>query len=875
MNARLTKESRNLRPAWISGLLIMSLFLLPQQEFTQIQLLALCFWVGCCLVAVTPFARDWSLGGLSLMMAQPISRATVWEEKLRAAVRALIPITLVFAAINVILLNGLTSREAIEIALGSAALAPVFAITIGFWISVRIGDPRAAIFLTLLAILVLIAIALLVSTLLQFAISPMIVGAMLVIGTAPWSYHRARRAFLQWEDYHPLGQEIAFNLHGATSRRTTGPFANLRALVSKELHLQQTNFIFIAGLLVSGYLIRLENYRWGALSMMCSLIALFGPALLGIGAVCEEHRLDIAPQQVTLPKGVKRQWWVKYLFVVTLGTLLGAVCIWASHTLVAANVHANTPLSFFKIGLLSTFMADRVDLVYAVLYLGAVAATTALGMAIAASMHRYVLSIVVATLLYVGCSLAAPFFTSWAFAHAEHFQSLHRHTELVVFAMGVFLLPVAIHFGIANLRRVHGGRHAGISIVLASLAAIMVAAASAHAIYLRSWEVILPREKSGPAILSQDEYASFLPDLRRGIAVDSQGRIWKSTFTRWWGLDPSFHLKDGRPIWKTAVASYDHYVALQTNGTLWTKGQEQFVRAPGNRVAERGWKTETPEELRQLGSDSDWTTLSGNGLTFLAIKRDGSLWMWGTNRFGGLGISNRTITVTTPRRVDATGYWIQAAVLGGENFGLKRDGTLWRWGHWETLAPRTNGVHSVVNVFSKIPQLLTNSYSGDIREIRITPYWSRLMARLSDGRIVCIHHRTSTHHDFRALGDRGNSTILDPIFDWRAVSPNWWLGVGLTTNGRIIERTDRPMPALPEFVDSGSDWVSMDLFWGEEDSYYLGLKRDGSLWSFNTTTMPWTFYSKHTRLPPRWRPERMGQLPMEGRGAIASTHKPN
>ena len=71
------------------------------------------------------------------------------------------------------------------------------------------------------------------------------------------------------------------------------------------------------------------------------------------------------------------------------------------------------------------------------------------------------------------------------------------------------------------------------------------------------------------------------------------------------------------------------------------------------------------------------TMISTSGLSSYAVRRDGSLWGWGNNDYGQLGLGH---TVSSARPVlIGTGF---AQVEAGESyaFGIKTDGSLWAWG---------------------------------------------------------------------------------------------------------------------------------------------------------------------------------------------------
>ena len=84
----------------------------------------------------------------------------------------------------------------------------------------------------------------------------------------------------------------------------------------------------------------------------------------------------------------------------------------------------------------------------------------------------------------------------------------------------------------------------------------------------------------------------------------------------------------------TAVAaSYDHSFALKRDGSLWAWGH--------NGVGQLGLgDVETRFEPTRVGADSDWAAVAAGDDHSLALKRDGSLWAWGSNWSSKLGLDD-------------------------------------------------------------------------------------------------------------------------------------------------------------------------------------------------------------------------------------------
>jgi alpha-tubulin suppressor-like RCC1 family protein len=117
-------------------------------------------------------------------------------------------------------------------------------------------------------------------------------------------------------------------------------------------------------------------------------------------------------------------------------------------------------------------------------------------------------------------------------------------------------------------------------------------------------------------------------------------------------------------------------LALKSDGSLWSWGYGAYgTLGLGSSV------TGTRIPVNRVGTDTDWKVLPVNGVSSvcLALKMDGSLWAWGQNGSGGLGLGNTTTTVFVPTRVGNESDWL-VTFVGGGSFGIKTDGSLWAWG---------------------------------------------------------------------------------------------------------------------------------------------------------------------------------------------------
>jgi alpha-tubulin suppressor-like RCC1 family protein len=127
--------------------------------------------------------------------------------------------------------------------------------------------------------------------------------------------------------------------------------------------------------------------------------------------------------------------------------------------------------------------------------------------------------------------------------------------------------------------------------------------------------------------------------------------------------------------WKSVSAGGYHAAALRTDGTLWLWGRNTSGQLGKNDVTHRS------SPVQELTSGTTWTTVSCGAYHTSAVKTDGSLWSWGDNTEGQLGDNTVTRKSSPVQTVSGGTNWKK--VLGGQNFtaALKTDGTLWAWGH--------------------------------------------------------------------------------------------------------------------------------------------------------------------------------------------------
>tara|TARA_Y100000590_G_scaffold247327_1_gene277881 strand:+ start:1167 stop:1631 length:465 start_codon:yes stop_codon:yes gene_type:complete len=124
--------------------------------------------------------------------------------------------------------------------------------------------------------------------------------------------------------------------------------------------------------------------------------------------------------------------------------------------------------------------------------------------------------------------------------------------------------------------------------------------------------------------------------------------------------------------WNTVSASLYHTLAIKNDGTLWSWGNNEDGQLGLGDMADRN----TPQ---QVGGDSDWMALGGGGWHHSgALKDDGTLWNWGSNDHG---LDCDAVDCKYPQQKESATNWIAITVGRYRNLAIAEDdGSLWTWG---------------------------------------------------------------------------------------------------------------------------------------------------------------------------------------------------
>jgi alpha-tubulin suppressor-like RCC1 family protein len=135
-------------------------------------------------------------------------------------------------------------------------------------------------------------------------------------------------------------------------------------------------------------------------------------------------------------------------------------------------------------------------------------------------------------------------------------------------------------------------------------------------------------------------------------------------------------ISGGGTNWQQISCGYQFTAAIKTDGTLWTWGDNNYNKL--GQGINGGPSRSSPVTI--AGGGTNWKQISCGYQSAVAIKTDSSLWTWGSNQYGALG-NNVTNLNSSPNTVSGGGNnWKQVASGRYCMGAIKTDGTLWTWG---------------------------------------------------------------------------------------------------------------------------------------------------------------------------------------------------
>jgi hypothetical protein len=264
--------------------------------------------------------------------------------------------------------------------------------------------------------------------------------------------------------------------------------------------------------------------------------------------------------------------------------------------------------------------------------------------------------------------------------------------------------------------------------------------------------------------------------------------------------------------WKQVATGFDHSAAIKSDGSLWLWGSNSKGQIGDGTLIDRL----VPVHVTVEGNPT-WKQVSAGSFSTLVIEDDGTLWAWGENISGQLGIGSY---VDQKRPVEIVGSrWKQVSVGGSYTTGIQSDDTFWGWGL------------KADNTRKNVPEKIGNAT------------WKRTSA--GGGHVTGIQSDdTLWAWGYNHFGQLGDNTTFDKNFpvkignaDWKMVAACNSHTVGIQSDGTLWAWGDnrnwqvgsgaRDKRVRPLLIDDGI-WKQA----GGGVKHTVAIRSDDTLWGW-------------------------------------------
>lgn len=183
-----------------------------------------------------------------------------------------------------------------------------------------------------------------------------------------------------------------------------------------------------------------------------------------------------------------------------------------------------------------------------------------------------------------------------------------------------------------------------------------------------------------PTQIGTSQWKTSSAGVNHFIGIKSDGTLWA------WGKNDNFQLGNGTQIdspvpilidsstnWKMVSCSLNRNIALKEDGTIWVWGDNYYPLGITDLYSVVPYIT-IPT---QVGTDTDWSTVSTGTYMLLAIKTNKTLHGWGTSMQGEYGNGASIFAASVPTQIGTDTDWESIELQERSSFGIKSNGTLW------------------------------------------------------------------------------------------------------------------------------------------------------------------------------------------------------
>jgi len=329
-----------------------------------------------------------------------------------------------------------------------------------------------------------------------------------------------------------------------------------------------------------------------------------------------------------------------------------------------------------------------------------------------------------------------------------------------------------------------------------------------------------------------EAYADYTVSLSIAAAKNTSNNIY------FWGDNQYLNFGIGKPNALSPVFIGANYLnasngntvtaAIKSDGSLWTWGQNEFGQLGSN-------EPNTIKSLpSQAGTSTDWQSIAAGDSYCIAIKNDSTLWAWGNNDEGQLGLSiSTTVTRSSPVQVGALSDWVQVSAGSTHYLSVKTNNTLWAGGEGN------NGRMGLNSVTTRSSPVAVGSLSN---WAQASAGAAHSLAVKTNGTLWAWGIAASGRLGQNSIVSRSSPVQIGNLSDWAQVSAGFDHSLAVKTNGtlwawgfngqgRLGDGTEAARSS-PVQIGALSDWAQVSA----KDCYSLAIKTDGTIWSWGQNT---------------------------------------
>jgi len=279
--------------------------------------------------------------------------------------------------------------------------------------------------------------------------------------------------------------------------------------------------------------------------------------------------------------------------------------------------------------------------------------------------------------------------------------------------------------------------------------------------------------------------------------------------------------------WVSGEGTHNATFSIKSDGTLWAWGRNAQGQLGQNTLTYHSSPVQIP------GTTWSRVRYAGTAAAVLATKTDNTLWAWGYNAYGQLGQNGPTNTDrSSPIQIPGTTWHTEKFDMGhNKAFATKTDGTLWAWGrnNWGQLG--LNQAPAQLAACSSPIQIPGTTWSN------IQDAYGHTNATKTDGTLWAWGYQ-----GYGELGQNNTTVYSSPVqipgTTWDKIGSSLYASSATKTDGTlwtwghndhgVLGQNSTVQYSSPVQIP-GTTWSNVQF---NDVRCGFGIKTDGTLWSW-------------------------------------------